>query len=79
MKINTIAVGYERKFNLGDYNSLTLEVTCWADLEPGDDADERIFELQAKTREAVKAEYLRLRDKVKSGQSANSKSQIPAP
>ena len=37
MKINTVAVTYGRKLNLGDYNSAHVEITLWADLDPEDD------------------------------------------
>jgi hypothetical protein len=33
MKIKTISITYERKFNLGDYNSATCGCTAWADVD----------------------------------------------
>lgn len=36
MKLKTISVTYERKMNLGDYNSAHVGMTLWADLEEGD-------------------------------------------
>ncbi len=39
MKLNSIAVTYGRKVNLGDYNSQHVEITLWADLEDGDDPE----------------------------------------
>jgi len=60
MRVNTVSVSYGRKFNLGDYNSLALEVTLWADLEEGDDAQTVVNSLQEQARESVKREYGRL-------------------
>ena len=60
MRVNTVSVSYGRKFNLGDYNSLSLEVTLWADLEEGDVAQAVINSLQDQARNSVKAEYGRL-------------------
>jgi hypothetical protein len=78
MKIDKVAGGYSRKFNLGNYNSLELEVTCWADLEEGDDPVMCIVRLQDLCREAVKREFSALRSRIAPGQSATAKSQIPA-
>ncbi len=33
MRIKTISVEYQRKLNLGDYESVTLGATAWADLD----------------------------------------------
>jgi hypothetical protein len=60
MKIKTISVSYSRKFNLGDYNSLGLEVTYWADLDESDDPVLITKHLQAAAREDVKREYGRI-------------------
>lgn len=76
MKVSTIAVCYGRKFNLGEYNSLHLEATVWADLEEGDDPDRVMADLQGQTREAVKREYLRLKPGVQPGQAVESSSQL---
>jgi hypothetical protein len=76
MKIDKIAAGYERKFNLGDYNSLSLEVTIWADVEDGDDPQAVIQAVQDKCRDSVKAEYARLKSKVPANTSVEAKAQI---
>lgn len=60
MKVNSVAVCYERKFNLGDYQSLKLECTIWADLEEGDESQQVIQNLQDQARDAVKREFSRL-------------------
>lgn len=52
MKINTVSVVYERKFNLGDYNSAHIGITLWADLED----DESPEEVRAILFEQAKAE-----------------------
>jgi hypothetical protein len=82
VKIKTIAAGYERKFNLGDYNSLNLEVTCWADLEDGDDPEASIQAIQDKCRNAVRAEYgryLQSASRVGHGQAVTAKQQASEP
>ena len=60
MKINAVAVAYQRRFNLGDYQSLGLECTIWADLEEGDEPDQVIATLQEQARIAVKREHSRI-------------------
>lgn len=60
MTVSKIAVAYQRKFNLGDYNSLSLECTAWADLEPGEDHIAQIAVLQEQVREAVRQEFSRI-------------------
>lgn len=72
MRIKTIAVTYGRKFNLGNYNSLNIEVTAWADLdvhqvleansvvrEEGEDPGPVYTELFRQLRIQVKEYYLR--------------------
>ena len=66
MQVKTISVTYGRKINLGDYNSAEIGLSLWADLEPGEDAEAATRELHAQARELVRAEYLRLREQVKS-------------
>ena len=56
MFIKTIAVTYQRKFNLGDYNSVELGVSAWASISEGEDEDVCIQILQDKCREAVREE-----------------------
>lgn len=76
MKVKTVAVCYGRKFNLGDYNSLNLEVTLWADLEEGDSPDDVTGALQGKARDAVRREYSRLRPSVQPGQAVEGKANV---
>ena len=56
MRIKTIAVNYERKFNLGDYNSVTLGCSLWATIDPDEDEEACIMIAQDKCREAVRTE-----------------------
>jgi len=60
MQVKTISVNYERKLNLGDYNSATVGMTLWADLDEGEDVEAAISTLQAAAKEAVKREALPL-------------------
>lgn len=60
MRVKQISVVYERKFNLGDYNSAHIGLTLWADLDEGEDPDAAVRELQQQAREFAKAEYRRL-------------------
>lgn len=39
MHIKTIAVNYERKVNLGNYESATISASAWADLDKDEDPD----------------------------------------
>jgi hypothetical protein len=58
--LKTVSVNYERKFNLGDYNSATIGFTAWADIEEGDDLDAAIDAMWEYTKEQVKAQALPL-------------------
>lgn len=55
-----MSVTYERKFNLGDYNSLHIGVTLWADVEDGENHLVAIKALQDDARDSVKNEYSRI-------------------
>ena len=57
MNIRTIAVVYTRKFNLGNFNSVDLSCSLWAQIEPEEDEDGCIAILQDKAREYVRSEY----------------------
>jgi hypothetical protein len=46
MTVKTISATYERKFNLGEYESASLGVTTWADIEPEQEPKAAINELQ---------------------------------
>lgn len=60
MKVKTVSVTYDRKFNLGDYNSATIGLTVWADVEENDDYDALVRRLQDEARTAVREEWRRL-------------------
>lgn len=64
MNIRTVAVVYTRKLNLGNFNSVDLSCSLWAQIDPEEDEDCCIAILQDKAREAVRSEYR----KVKSNQ-----------
>jgi hypothetical protein len=57
MHITTIAVSYTRKFNLGNFNSVDLSCSLWAQIDAEEDEDGCIAILQDKVREAVRSEY----------------------
>jgi hypothetical protein len=63
MFVKTIAVSYERKFNLGDFNSATLGCSIWASISEGENEDMCTQLLQDKCREAVREEYRKLINK----------------
>jgi hypothetical protein len=68
VRIKTIAVTYGRKFNLGDYNSLNIEVSAWADIAMTNvlKADGQIVEEQSEdVSKAYEALFLELRTQVK--------------
>ena len=60
MKLKTISVTYERKLNLGDYNSLHSGVSLWADLEDGDDEATAAEALRTMARNQVMLELSRV-------------------
>lgn len=76
MKIKTLTATYDRRFNLGDYNSLRIEVSVSAELDEEDWADAVMLAIQLRAREAVRSEYIRLKDSVRSHESIEAKSQI---
>ena len=67
MKLKTVSVTYGRKFNLGDYNSATVDCTLWADLDEGDSEADAMTALWEMAKANVKAQALPLVQK----QSAN--------
>jgi len=60
MKLKTVSVTYGRKFNLGDYNSATIDCTLWADLEEGEDEAAAMTALWDMAKNNVKAQALPL-------------------
>lgn len=61
MKLKTISTTYGRKMNLGDYNSVHIEMSLWADLEEGEDEAAAAEALRTMTRNQVMAEMARLK------------------
>lgn len=70
MQLKTVSVTYGRKFNLGDYNSATVDCTLWADLEPGEDEAAAMTALWEMAKNNVKVQALPLVQK----QTANVES-----
>jgi hypothetical protein len=62
MHVRRVSVSYDRKFNLGDFNSISLGASIWGELEDTDDVVAAVAALQAMAREAVRVEFKRLRD-----------------
>jgi len=60
MHVTTISATYERKHNLGDYNSANIGLTLWAQLEPGDDEAACAVALRDMCRAHVMTELSRL-------------------
>ncbi len=67
IQIRATRVGYERKFNLGDYNALTADIFIWlrTDVQEGEPFDLHGSVQRAKemARQNVRAQYLRARGK----------------
>lgn len=64
MKLKTISVTYERKLNMGDYNSVHSGVSLWADLEEGDDEATATEALRQMARHQVMLELSRVEQKL---------------
>ena len=60
MRLKTISVTYGRKLNLGDYNSVHVETSLWADLDEGDDEASAAENLRQMARNQVTAEMARV-------------------
>jgi hypothetical protein len=58
MVVKTISAKYERKFNLGEYESASLEVSTWADIEPEQEPKAAINELMDLCKEQVRKQAL---------------------
>jgi hypothetical protein len=58
--IKTISATYERKVNLGDYNSVHIGMTLWAELDEGDNEGEIGEGLRQMARNHVMVEMARL-------------------
>ncbi|MBE9038761.1 hypothetical protein [aff. Roholtiella sp. LEGE 12411] len=55
MKIGTVSISYSRKFNLGNYESLELSCSLWAQVEDEEDADGVVQFLYHQAKAAVKS------------------------
>ena len=64
MILKTISVTYGRKMNLGDFNSLHVEASLWADLEQGDDEAIAAEALRTMARNQVGTELARMEPKL---------------
>lgn len=60
MILKTVSATYDRKVNLGDFNSAHIAVTLWADLEEGDDPATAVEALRQMARHQVMAEMARV-------------------
>ncbi|MBN3957383.1 hypothetical protein [Nostoc sp. NMS8] len=54
MKIGTVSISYSRKFNLGNYESIELGCSLWAQVEDEKDADGVVQFLYYQAKAAVK-------------------------
>lgn len=55
INVKTVSVHYERKQNLGDYNSATVGCTLWADVTEDEDLNAAMGSLWGMAKENVKA------------------------
>lgn len=53
MIVKTVHVSYERKLNLGNYNSVAASCGTWVDVEEGESADDVIRALYDLVRSSV--------------------------
>lgn len=65
MRVKTISAVYERKFNLGDFNSMTVGATAWADLDENEDSVAAYAALFTEVKEVVKEQSLPVVQKLK--------------
>ncbi len=56
MQITTVSVGYRRKFNLSNFESLDLEVNLYAKVDQDEDADAVTDFLWQQAKASVKAQ-----------------------
>jgi hypothetical protein len=55
MKINKVAFSYRRRFNLGNFESVEIDVSQWASVDEDEDADQVIVFLAEQCKAHVKA------------------------
>lgn len=60
MKVTTISAMYERKVNMGDFNSANIGMTLWAQLEDGEDEAACATALREMARNHVVTELARI-------------------
>lgn len=63
--IKTVSITYGRKWNLGNYESATTDITIWADVEEDEDLNEVMPRLWDMAKANVKAQALPLVEKNK--------------
>jgi hypothetical protein len=61
--VKTVSVTYGRKFNLGDYNSATVDCTLWADVSDDQDLDAAMHGLWDMAKANVKEQAIPLLSK----------------
>jgi hypothetical protein len=55
VRINTVSFGYKRKINLGNFESVEIDVQQWASVDEDEDADQVIAFLAEQCKAHVKA------------------------
>ena len=60
MKLKTVSITYGRKFNLGDYNSATIDCSLWAELDEEEDEAAAMNALWEMAKNNVKAQAVPL-------------------
>lgn len=55
MKINTVSMGYTRKFNLGNYEAVEISVQQWASVDEDEDPDQVISFLAEQCKNHVRS------------------------
>ena len=53
--MNTVSVGYSRKFNLGNYEGVEISVNMWASVDDDEDADQVVAFCFEQAKQHVKA------------------------
>lgn len=56
MNVTTVSITVKRKFNLGNYESVELGITLWADIEQGENLSRCTKALWASASENIKAQ-----------------------
>lgn len=63
--IKTVSVTYDRKVNLGDYNSAHIGMTLWAELDEGDNEADVADGLRQMARNNVMSEMSRIKPELR--------------